>query len=362
MRDKTIDISLGDSSLFKMAIGRRKTKKELQSLPSGDIPIISARLDRPFGYIETKSFVCNSGKTVLWNIDSSRWDTRVIEENFKFIPTDHCGYMIILNSDIVPEYIAYKLYEHGLHMGFKHEYRASLANIKEVSIPIPVDESGNFDINVQRELAQRYHQCTRARVELLRTIDDLCDKRINISSKSKFVRVAIGTFMTFKRGNEKYTEKYCKEHQGCYPVYSSGTKAKTTIGHIDTYDYEGECVKITTNGHYAGTVEFLAESKFSLNGDAGILYITNPSDANKIDYRYIEYALQNAREQYGFNWINKPYERDIMAIEIQIPIKRNKWDIVEQRRIAERFIKYKEYISKLQLCVDSLQKQFIKID
>ena len=98
MANRTIDVSLGDSSLFELAIGRRRTKKELLSLPNGGIPIISARLDIPFGYINTTSFVCNNGKSVLWNIDSSRWSTRVVDENYKFIPTDHCGYMKILDS------------------------------------------------------------------------------------------------------------------------------------------------------------------------------------------------------------------------------------------------------------------------
>ena len=356
------EVSLGDNSLFKLAIGRRKTKKELLSLPSGDIPIISARLDKPFGFISSNNFVCSEYKTVLWNIDSSRWDTRVIEKNQKFIPTDHCGYITIYASNIVPEYIAYKLYEQGLHVGFKHEYRASLANIKDISIPIPIDAKGSFNVNAQNILAQRYNVCLKVKKDLLSTIDDLAEKRINIASSSKQIRVAIGDFMSFEKGKAKYTEKYCNEHLGAYPVYSAGTKTKTTIGHINSYDYDMECLKITTNGHYAGTVEYLPKGRFSLNGDAGILYFTNVSYKKIIDYKYLEYALQKAREHYGFNWSNKPLEDDILAIEIMIPIKRNKWDITEQRRIAQRFGRYKDCLSRLQACVDGLSKQFIKVD
>lgn len=362
MKNKTVEISLGDSSLFELAIGRRKTKKELLSIPEGEIPIISARLDRPFGFIDSKSFICSEKRLVLWNIDSSRWDTRVLEERFKFIPTDHCGVIQILCKDLIPEYIAYKLYEYGVHIGFKHEYRASIANIKEVTIPIPINDRGTYDVEKQRKLAQRYQQCIKVREELIRVIEDLSDKRINIASKSKFVRVSIGDFLSFEKGKAKYTEKYCKEHQGEYPVYSAGTKAKTTIGHINSFDYERECLKITTNGHYAGSVEYLSGSKFSLNGDAGLLYFTRPDDAQKADYRYLEYALQKAREQYGFNWSNKPLEEDIKNIEISIPVKRNKWDIVEQKRIANRYAKYKECMLRLLKCSEGMNKLFIKID
>ena len=121
-------------------------------------------------------------------------------------------------------------------------------------------------------------------------------------------------------------------------------------------------MKITTNGHYAGTVEFLAESKFSLNGDAGLLYFTNPRDKDKVNYQYLEYALQKAREQYGFNWTNKPLEADVKAIEILIPVKNDKWDITEQKRIARRYVEYKRYISRLRDCIEGLDGQFIKVD
>jgi len=190
MEYKTNDISLGDSSLFKLAIGKRKTKKELLSLPQGDIPIISARLDIPFGFVSGQSYVCIDSKAVLWNIDSSRWDTKVLERQYKFIPTDHCGYMEILRTDLIPDYIAYKLYEYGLRIGFKHEYRASLANIKEVSIPVPVDRKGNFDVSKQTELAKRYQLCVKARNELLNTVDELSGRRITIATKSEMAHIS----------------------------------------------------------------------------------------------------------------------------------------------------------------------------
>ena len=168
--------------------------------------------------------------------------------------------------------------------------------------------------------------------------------------------------MTFEKGKAKYTEKYCKEHQGEFPVYSAGTKSNTTIGSINSYDHDKECLKITTNGHYAGTVEYLPKSKFSLNGDAGLLFFANPADKERADYGYLEYALQKAREQYGFSWSNKPLEKDIKAIEILMPIKDGNWDIGEQKRIAYRYKQYKEYISKLRECTEGLAKKFIKVD
>lgn len=363
MNSKESIVFLGDKKLFKLAIGRRKTKSELLAISKGEIPIISARLDKPFGFVQSDYYICENEKLVLWNIDSSRWDTICLEANTKFIPTDHCGYMKILDKGIVPEYIAYKLYEQGLNVGFKHEYRASLKNIGNISISIPINAKGQYDVKKQLEISSKFYNCIKTRNQLIALVDDLTSKRMNISSTCLFTSITIGSFMIFKKGKAKYIENYCNLHKGKYPVYSAGTKGRNTIGEIDSYDFDIECLKITTNGHYAGTVEYIPKSKFSLNGDVGILIPKDQGILKSIDFIYFEYALQRAREQYGFNWNNKPSQQDILTIEIQIPIKNDgQWDVEEQKRIASKYLTYKQSISELNLCTDSIKKRFIKVD
>lgn len=360
--NNTKDISLGDSQLFELAIGKRITKSELQSLPSGNVQIISARLDIPFGLIQSDRYLQIKENIVLWNIDSSRWATRVLEGNTKFIPTDHCGYIKILHKEIVPEYIAYKLYEQGLDLGFTHEFRASLKNIRNIIIPIPITPKGYFDVKKQQVVSSKYFKNLTVREALASLVNDLSDKRININSSSSTSTITIGTIMDFQKGKSKYSEKYCNDHHGVFPVYSAGTKGCNIIGKIDTNDYNMECLKITTNGFYAGTVEYIPQSKFSLNGDVGILYLRNKDFLKEFDYQYLEYALQKAREQYGFNWNNKPSEEEILAIEIAVPKKGKTWNIEEQKRIAQKYQMYKKYIGDLKLCIDNIKKRFIKVD
>lgn len=356
------EILLGDTNYFELDIGSRYTKAQLLSIPSGDIPVISARLDIPFGKISSKDYIVSKNKIVLWNIDSSRWDTRVLNRNFKFIPTDHCGYMKILDKNIVPEYIAYKLYEYGLASGFKHEYRASLQNIRPISLMIPTLDNGDFDVKRQKEIARRYYNCLISKVKMLEIAKDLSQQKIIIKSSSSFEKVKVGDILEYKKGNSDYTESYCRENSGPYPVYSAGTKEKITIGSIRTYDHEIECLRITTNGHYAGSVDYIPFSRFSLNGDVGILYFLEDINQFLLDYRYLEYALQNAREEYGFNWNNKPNEEDIQNIEIDLPVKNGIWDIDEQLRISNIYQNYKKYLFKLKNCVLDLNKTFVKVD
>lgn len=355
-------ISFSNKDFFHLAIGKRATKKELHSQKGGDIPIISARLDIPFGFTDSPNFVCfNDSKTVLWNIDSSRWDTRVLDEGTKFIPTDHCGYIHIKRTNIIPEYIAYVLYKHGLQVGFKHEYRASITNLKKIAIPIPVDDDGNFDVFRQIQVSKKYNKYNSIRTKLYETIAELNKKHFHINSNSKYKTIRIGDIMSYKRGKSIYTQKYCIEHPGAFPVYSAGTKGRNTIGYIDSFDYEMECVKITTNGHYAGTPEYIPHSKFSLNGDVAILYLTDNKNHDYVCYEYISYALKNARYQLGFNWNNKPSKKDILDIEIFIPSIDDNFDIVEQKRIIEKFNTYTTAIKQINSDVEMLNKFFIDI-
>lgn len=356
------EILLGDTKYFNLDTGTRYTKEQLLTIPSGDIPVISARLDIPFGKISSKNFIVSRTKIVLWNIDSSRWDTRVLNKKFKFIPTDHCGYIEILDKNIVPEYIAYKLYEYGLASGFKHEYRASLKNIRPIPIMIPTLDNGNFDVKKQKEIAIRYYNCLISKVKLLEIAKDLSQKRIIINTSSSFEKVKVDDILEFQRGNSEYTQRYCIENSGPYPVYSAGTKDNITVGSIKTYDHEKECLRITKNGYYAGSVDYIPFSKFSLNGDVGILCYKEGINHLLLDYRYLEYALQNAREEYGFNWNNKPTEDDIRNIELELPIKNGVWNIEEQKRISRIYQEYKNYLSKLNNCVCDLNKLFVKID
>lgn len=145
----------------------------------------------------------------------------------------------------------------------------------------------------------------------------------------------LGSLGHFIKGNSRYTAKYCYEHAGNYPVYSADTKGQLVIGRIDSYDYDMECLRITTNGAYAGTVTYLPKQKFSINGDAGIFVLDRPD----IDYRYLSYVLTNIRTQYGYGWENKPkWEEDLEMITIPIPINSDgSYNIEIQRQLAQRY-------------------------
>jgi len=80
------------------------------------------------------------------------------------------------------------------------------------------------------------------------------------------------------------------------------------------------------------------------------------------DYLFLEYALQKAREQYGFNWNNKPIKKDIYSIIIEVPILNGKINKEEQIRIANKYANFKKSMQLLREQLNILKRSFIKID
>ena len=125
---------LGDSVIFEVCIGQRILNKELVS--SGTVPVYSANVHEPFGYVNDSILKDFSRASVLWGIDGD-WMTNYIPENVAFNPTDHCGVIRVLLDDISAKYLSFVLHEAGKEMRFSRTLRASTDRIKGITIELP---------------------------------------------------------------------------------------------------------------------------------------------------------------------------------------------------------------------------------
>jgi type I restriction-modification system DNA methylase subunit len=143
-------------------------------------------------------------------------------------------------------------------------------------------------------------------------LDNLSPIPDNIS----YISQPLHELFSFKSGNSKITQAYIDKHKGKHVVYSSNTKNDGIFGYIDNYDFDEECIQITTNGVYAGTVFYREKHKFSINGDARLLI---KKDDN-LNYGYLLYELKKVFEESNFNWENKPTVSKTKDILIKIPV------------------------------------------
>ncbi len=135
------------SSDFIISIGKRVLNKELSET---GIPVYSSNVFEPFGFIDKDILQDFSKPSVIWGIDGD-WMVNSIPQNVPFYPTDHIG-VIRLNTDKINyRYLAYKLQKEGEREGFSRSYRASMNQIKKISITVP-------SINKQNEAIKRIEE------------------------------------------------------------------------------------------------------------------------------------------------------------------------------------------------------------
>ena len=124
--------------------------KELVS--NGKIPVYSANVTAPFGFIDKLLITDFSVPSVLWGIDGD-WMTSYLPSDMPFYPTDHCGVLRCKTSEVNPRYLAHLLEVEGGKMGFSRSYRASIDRVQGITFTVPDISIQN---NAMSEVAELY--------------------------------------------------------------------------------------------------------------------------------------------------------------------------------------------------------------
>ncbi len=172
-------VELADENLFSVEIGERITKKELHNKEKGLYPAYSANVFEPFGWVSNLSIKTFEVDSVIWGIDGN-WVTRHIPLNTTFVPTDHCGILRCKNPLIDMKFISYMLYIEGEKMGFSRSYRASIGNIKKITISIPVKNDGSFDLDKQKEISKKYQDIEKKKKQAIDMLKRLQETQVKI--------------------------------------------------------------------------------------------------------------------------------------------------------------------------------------
>lgn len=125
---------LSDKYKFNLQIGKRVLDSELN--PQGQIPVYSANVKKPFGYIDKELLKDYERDSVLWGIDGD-WMVGFIPRNTPFYPTDHCGVLQVKDNNIKAKIVSFVLDEAGKRVGFSRNLRASIERIGNLQIPLP---------------------------------------------------------------------------------------------------------------------------------------------------------------------------------------------------------------------------------
>ncbi|MGJ9577611.1 N-6 DNA methylase [Actinotignum sp. GS-2025c] len=160
-------LKLADRTHFDIRIGKRVLTKDLSS--DGSVPVYSANVAEPFGYLNQTLFDDFNQPSILWGIDGD-WMVSYQEAGKPFYPTDHCGVLRVVSDAVQPRYLAHVLQSAGRKARFSRDYRASIDRISSLSIQAP-------DINAQRRTIERVEELEMNIINAQRELDNLSERR-----------------------------------------------------------------------------------------------------------------------------------------------------------------------------------------
>ncbi len=126
---------------------------------NGDYPLYSSKTinNGIIGYIDSFDF---DTKCITWTTDGIHAGTVFLRKE-KFSMTTHCGALILNNNlegiclEYVLNYLKNSLKSYAVG---EQNKRVTVDIIKKVIVKIPIDSNDNFDINKQKEIAEKYQK------------------------------------------------------------------------------------------------------------------------------------------------------------------------------------------------------------
>ena len=147
--------------------------KEL--VESGNVPIYSANVFEPFGYIDKLLITDFSSDSILWGIDGD-WLVNFMPKEKQFYPTDHCGVLRCKTNEVNPKYLAHILRKEGEKFGFSRNNRASIDRIKGITFNVS-------DIAKQNEVVAKIEELETKISEAEKQLEALQGKTAEILNK-----------------------------------------------------------------------------------------------------------------------------------------------------------------------------------
>lgn len=342
----------------------------------GNIPVYGASKDPSeigYGYVKDNLFIKKGNRNIpikyfenclTWNIDGS---IALFYRKGRFSLSEKVIPLVLFEQYtkcIDPEYLRIFISQSAEIRDFHFSNKAGKEKLKNISIQIPINKNGEYDISAQRLIIDKYHSIENRQFDLFKKREIISGVIIkdNLLKECNCKEVFLTKIFKPQRGNSKYTKTLCKKNIGDFPVYSANNNIP--LGHTNFYDYEGNYLTVSVNG-IAGKITSI-NGKFSINADRIILI---PLLEDKIDNDFIKYTVEPVLRSKikgrmghdGQNEFTKLPSGIIDRIKINIPINsKGEYDLQKQKEIALRYKKIDEIKKTISNKIDSLCSVEIK--
>jgi len=332
------EVSLGDTSLFRFTPGKRVTDAELEK-SKGKIPTYSANVFYPRYFLKKSNINNFRHNSVLYGIDGD-FELSAKPKGAIFGTTDHCGRIVILDSNILPDYLIHQLDIKRAEFGFGRTKRANLGNMSEITIEIPKN-NGKFDKKIQTTLIKKYIFLNEIRKELEIEKKYLENIILELNDKSKTKPAKISEIYNFAKTNSHMTKELCNINRGNIPVYGCSKNENEILGRIKKNVSGVKYYKDSLAWNRNGSVGrfFIRKGIFSTNEDHRVLKLKRKY-IGKIDPLFMKFTLEKEIRKLGFAFLQKLGQSNMANIEINIPVNQSKkFSIKKQKEIAQKYEK-----------------------
>jgi type I restriction-modification system DNA methylase subunit len=332
------------TDLFYIDKGKSKYTKKYGDANKGNFPVYSASNHSPLTFINTFDY---NGRFLTWATNGFAGYMMLIDGKFSInadrglLRSKHEN----INLQFIKAVLEPKLRELAKgRMGengndeFTKVYPSMIEDLK---IEMFVDENGDFDVEKQIEISERYEYIINMKTTVENYKKQIEELVVDIEGNYSFREEKINDLFIIEKGKSRYTNKFIVESKGTFPLFSSQTTNGGIIGNINIFDYDCNAITWTTDGAHAGTV-FIRSGKFSMTTHCGALILK--SDVNGISLDYVYYYLRNNLKRFAIGEQNKRITTTIIrSIGIPIPINSNKdFDLSAQKQIAEKYKKIEQ--------------------
>ncbi len=351
LKPKYKKVKLSDKSFFEIFIGKRLLKKDVKDV-NGSIPAYSANVFKPFAQL-TKSNITNfSYDSVLWGIDGD-FEFNFIPKNKKFATTDHCGTIQIKSDKILPTYLLFQLNEIKKELGYDRALRASIKNMKDVEIKIPINEKGKIDMTIQKQVSQVYETVLKMQEQIKFFQNKLDHIFIDVEGglETSFIEFPLSQIFNLQDGFAFPSSCFTKNPADVKLIRIQDINEKSNPKEIripTTFKFPNKEKFVVNKGDYLLSLSGAAGFNIKKwNGERG--YLNQRITLIKLKEEYTDqliegYELIIFKQIYkelnslGTSQNNNLSRNDLKKITIKIPVtKGGGFDLVAQKVIHDKY-------------------------
>ncbi len=361
-------ISLDNSRFFSLSIGKRVLKSQVFKT-SGVIPVYSANVYQPFGYIEKSNISDFDHNYVLWGIDGN-FEFNVIRKGTKFAFTDHCGTVKILDDRILPDYLQYQMELKSRILGYDRNLRPSLKVMSQVLVQIPFKSNDVPDVKEQQKIVKKYTKLRTIKDDLKMRSEEFNSIDIEFELPKPYIKLKVGEIFDLKIPSNRswFTQEFVNKNKGNVPVYSaSQVPNNISYGFIKDNLPDVQYFEDILTWNIDGSVgkAFFRKGRFSLS-EKVIPLVLQKRWNGKIELQYVKSILEVKAIEEGLSYTNKAGKGRIKDIEIEIPSKidesKDEPDFKQQQEIAHKYEKLYALSSQMSQSLEELYKIVISIE